>query len=140
MGFLWSAWWRSESTRFSTPGPLHVVRVTKADPALKAAIKQARDGLSKYIQELGNPKPDAAFAIKGAFQTVEGPEYLWVRSPSYKDGTFSGKLDQQPMALAKQKGDTVTVKEKDVVDWLIKDDKGVQGMFTEKVLQERAGS
>lgn len=120
-------------------GTKNVARVAHADPELQAASKKAQDGLPNFIKELQSPKPGEGFAVKGAFKTSAGPEYLWVRSPEYKDGTFTGTLDQQPIAIAdKKKGDTVKVAKKDVYDWLIKTDDGIQGMFTEKVLQQRS--
>ncbi|MDR3691460.1 MAG: DUF2314 domain-containing protein [Fimbriimonas sp.] len=116
-----------------------VARIAHADPELQAASKQAQGGLPGFIKELQAPKPGEGFAIKGAFKTQAGPEYLWVKSPTYKDGVFEGKLDQVPMAVTgKKKGDTVRVPKKDVFDWLIKDDSGIRGMFTDKVLEKRA--
>ncbi len=116
-----------------------VERVNKVDPELQAASKQAQDGLPNFIKELQDPKPGQGFAIKGGFKTASGLEYLWVKSPVFKDGEFAGKLDQTPMAYSGKKGDIVRVPLKDVYDWLIKDDSGVRGMFTDKVLQKRAG-
>jgi uncharacterized protein YegJ (DUF2314 family) len=118
--------------------PSKVIRINQRDPQLQAAIKEARDGLGAFIKELDAPKPDQRFAVKGTFQTPFGPEYLWVRLPAFKDGTFSGVLDQQPMAVRdKHKGDAVSFAEKDAVDWMIKDDAGTRGEFTEKVLGNR---
>jgi len=119
--------------------PTHVLRISHKDPELEAAIKHAREGLPGFKKELAAPKPGEGFAVKGTFDTVGGHEYLWVKKPTFKDGVFTGILDQQPIAFAKVKGDEVKVKEKDVVDWLIKDDEGVRGMETEKILSARQG-
>ena len=101
-------------------GARSVVRVNSKNPALQAAIGEARKGLDAFIKELSAPKSGEGFAVKGAFSTAEGPEYLWVRSPIFKDGAFTGKLDQAPIALVgKIKGDEVSVAKKDAVDWLI---------------------
>ena len=121
--------------KLSNQTPSHVLRVNGKDPGLQAAIKEAQKGLDGFIKELNAPKPGEGFAIKGTFQTLEGPEYLWVRMPTYQDGKFTGKLDQQPFALkGKRKGDEVIVAKKDVVDWLIKDDQGMKGAYTERAL------
>jgi uncharacterized protein YegJ (DUF2314 family) len=115
--------------------PTRVLRVAHADPKLQAAIDEARKGLDGFIKELNAPKPGEQFAVKGTFQTEDSPEYIWVRSPVFKDGKFTGKLDQQPIALAgKKKGDEVSFLKKDAVDWLIKDDNGIRGQFTDKAL------
>jgi uncharacterized protein YegJ (DUF2314 family) len=116
----------------------NIVRVNNANPALQAAIKEAQNGLPEFEKHLSNPKSDEGFAVKGTFLTPEGKEYLWVKSPTFEKGTFTGKLDQQPIAVAgKQKGDTVSFAEKDAVDWLIKDADGIKGAYTEKVLSSQ---
>lgn len=124
--------------------PGHVLRINRADPELQAAIKQAQSGLGEFIKELDAPKQGESFAVKGAFSTVGGldkspfSEYLWVRRPRFKNGIFSGVLDQQPMAMpSKSKGDPVSFPKKDAVDWLIKDDNGIRGEYTDRVLDRR---
>jgi len=119
--------------------PHSIERVNKVDPELQAASKEAQDHLSDFLKELQDPKPGAGFAVKGSFKTPSGLEYLWVKSPEYKDGELVGKLDQVPLAYPGKKGDIVRVPLKEVYDWLIKDDSGIRGMFTDKVLQKRAG-
>ncbi len=120
--------------------PKDVTRIAHADPELQAASKEALKGLPAFIQELQSPKPGEGFAIKGAFKATGGLEYLWVRSPSFKNEVFTGTLDQQPIAVrGLNKGDSVTVRKADVYDWLVKDESGIRGMLTEKVLQKRSG-
>ena len=115
--------------------PSQIVRINSENPTLQKAIGEAQKGMDDFIKALNTPKPDQRFAVKGTFQTLGGPEYLWVRKPVFKDGNFSGELDQQPIALTgKHKGDPVSFAKKDAVDWLIKDDNGIRGTFTEKVL------
>jgi len=117
-----------------------VARVAHADPELQAASKKAKSELGTFIKELSSPSEGKGFAIKGAFPTPAGPEYLWVKSPLLNKDLFVGVLDQEPLVLSgKHKGDIVVVKKADVYDWLIKDENGIRGMYTEKVLQTRAG-
>lgn len=119
----------------STVHAKDILRINRKDPKLLAAIEEARKGLSTFEKELKNPKDGEGFAVKGTFETPQGKEYLWVRSPSYQAGKFTGTLDQQPIALVgKKKGDEVSFSEKDAVDWLIKDGTGTRGAFTEKAL------
>jgi uncharacterized protein YegJ (DUF2314 family) len=115
--------------------PTSVVRINRKNPQLEAAINQARAGLDGFIKELSTPDSGKSFAVKAKFQTPVGPEYLWIRRPEYVRQTFSGILDQQPLALVgKNKGDAVSFPKSDVVDWLIKDEQGTRGEFTEKAL------
>lgn len=118
--------------------PTQLSYVAHEDPELQAASRQAQKELDGFIKELENPKPNEQFAVKGAFPTGMGPEYLWVRSVTYRDGAFNGTLDQVPAAYEKaKKGDEVSVKRADVFDWLIKEDGQLRGGYTEKVLSGR---
>lgn len=113
----------------------HLVRVAGPDPKLQEAVRQAQKELPFFLGELKHPKPKERFAIKAAFMTDQGTEYLWIKDPIYSGPLLEGVLDQIPAAYRKaSKGDLVKVNEKDVYDWLIRDDSGTRGGYTEKVL------
>jgi uncharacterized protein YegJ (DUF2314 family) len=113
----------------------HLIRVAGSDPKLQEAVRRARLELPAFLDELKNPKPKERFAVKAAFKTDQGPEYLWIKNPTYLGLLLEGVLDQVPAVYGKaRKGDLVKVEEKDVYDWLIKDDSGTRGGYTEKVL------
>lgn len=112
-----------------------VKRVAHADPALQTAARRAQSELGGFIGELAHPKPGEQFAIKGAFPTADGPEYLWVRDPEYRGGVFTGTLDQVPMAYqGAGKGSIVTVTKEEVFDWMIRENGRTRGGYTERVL------
>lgn len=117
--------------------PRSMARIAHADPELQAAAQRAQSELKDFIKELNHPKEGEGFAVKGAFKTDQGPEYLWVRMPTYENGVFRGKLDQAPeFYRGAKKGDEVSVKEADVYDWLIHDKSGTRGEYTERILQK----
>ena len=116
-------------------GPSRVSRVTTANEELQAAAKEAQQSLPGFIDELKKAPAGVRFAVKGSFKTDSGPEYMWVKDPTYKNGEFTGILDQRPMVYKGAKGgDEVTVKKADVFDWLIVEGDKVRGRFTEDVL------
>jgi uncharacterized protein YegJ (DUF2314 family) len=120
------------------PKPSRVIRINSANMALQQSIVEARKGLPDFERHLLDPQAGERFAVKGAFDTSQGKEYLWVRSPKFANGAFTGTLDQRPIALVgKSQGDSVTVQEKDAVDWIIKTDDETKGAYTEKALAEQ---
>ena len=115
--------------------PNGVVRVNKADARLQQAVRQAQAGLDGFVARLSKPSPESRFAIKGTFPTDQGPEYLWVRDPAYRDGIFTGILDQAPIVYRLfKKGDTVRVARSAVVDTLIITGDKREGGFTDEAL------
>jgi len=113
----------------------HVALVGHANTDLQAAAHQAQAELDTFISELSNPKPGERFAIDGAFDTDAGPEYLWLKDPIYKAGSFTATLDQPPVAYrGAHRGDLVTVPREKVFDWMIKDGDQIRGAYTTKVL------
>lgn len=116
-------------------GPHDIARINQANPALQAAAHEAQQRLPEFLHELQNPKPDERFAVKARFATPAGPEYLWIKDPTYDGSRFTGVLDQEPIAArTHRKGDTVTVSRNDVFDWLIRENGQNRGGFTEQAL------
>jgi uncharacterized protein YegJ (DUF2314 family) len=116
----------------------HVRRITASNEELQAAAREAQQSLPGFIKELQSPHLGKEFAIKGAFETPAGPEYLWVKDPIFARGSFTGILDETPMVYKRaKKGDEVTVDRADVFDWLIFDGDHRRGGFTDQVLQRQ---
>ena len=116
-------------------GSPSIRRVNRPDPELQAAIDQAQHELPNFIKRFAANEPGTRFAIRGRFQSDQGPEYLWVRLDEIVTDSFKGRLDQAPLAVRTlHKGDSVTVQKADVVDWLIGHGAQTEGGFTEKAL------
>ena len=115
-----------------------VVRINSADANIQAAAKQAVKELPKFIDGLKKNEPGYRFAIRAAFPTPEGPEYLWVKHVTQVGDNFQGDLDQVPVAATSlKKGDHVVVKKADVFDWMIGHGSETEGGYTEKALANR---
>lgn len=114
-----------------------VKRISHASPELQAAVKRAQSELPTFLARLKSPKAGDRFAIRGRFMTPSGPEFLWVREPRVEKDTFVGTLDEVPIALQTlKKGDSATVKQSDVADWLIVDAAGkVLGGYTQDAVK-----
>lgn len=116
--------------------PKSVRRITHVDAKLQAASREAVANLPRFIARLKATDPDDRFAIRVAFPTSMGPEYLWVRDVRVKGEGFEGVLDQEPIAykIAK-KGDVVDVARTDVYDWMIRSHGVIEGGKTEEALR-----
>ncbi len=113
----------------------------KQDPEIAAAVLRARRELPRFIEALQKPAADQReFAVNARFDTPKGPEQIWVRVTSYKDGVFDGTLVDQPFAIPKlNKGDAVRVPQGVVNDWLFRNGTKIAGGYTMQVLLKRTG-
>lgn len=115
-----------------------VARINRADPEVQAAAKRAVAELPRFIEPLHRGEPGKRFAVRAAFKTPEGPEYLWVRNISFDGANFQGDVDQDPIAAAQLKrGDHVKINRVDVYDWMIGHGSEIEGGYTEKALRQR---
>jgi uncharacterized protein YegJ (DUF2314 family) len=117
--------------------PHEIIRISASDPQLQAAARQAQSKLPDFISNLKN-NDGSRFAIKGRFETSVGSEYLWLKDlVLLPNGSITGTIDQQPIALRAKKGDRITVRQEDIYDWMIEKDGNVEGGFTERALKSR---
>lgn len=117
--------------------PKSVRRISHADAKLQAASREAVANLPRFVARLKSGDPDDRFAIRAAFPSSMGPEYLWVRDVRVKGDGFEGMLDQDPIAYKNaKKGDIVTIARGDVYDWMIRSHGVIEGGKTEEALRE----
>lgn len=118
----------------SRPSTVDGTVTTGRDADLAAAVLTAQRQLPEFIEAF--KKGQGKFAVCGKFETPSGPEHLWVRVDKYEGEVFSGKLDVEPKAFReKRKGDPISVKQADVVDWMYDAGEGMKGGFTLKALK-----
>jgi uncharacterized protein YegJ (DUF2314 family) len=119
--------------------------VHKVDPELQNAIETARRQLPDFRKALAKMDPEVkSFAIKARLTPVDttlGPEYIWVDQLNAVGEDFQGVLTEEPhLATQYHKGDKLTVKDADVVDWLILHRDGLHdGAYTDDLLRKRQG-
>jgi uncharacterized protein YegJ (DUF2314 family) len=117
-----------------------VVGIDPGDPEMKAAEAEAQKTLNAFIAELAKPsKPNLFFGIKAPVRDDRGEvEHIWVQELTYSNGSFSGKLGNEPVDLQGMTvGSAVKVKREDVEDWMIADGDDVKGGYTVKVVEKR---
>ncbi len=130
-------------TDSASPDGATLVRGVESDDAeMNAAIQRAKDTLPEFIREFKNPA-GRMFTVKTPLPTPSGDmEHIWVEVDSYANGTFRGKLGNDPENLPGRKlGDPIEVKEQDISDWMIADNSSgelkMKGGYTTEVLMKR---
>jgi uncharacterized protein YegJ (DUF2314 family) len=114
------------------------IRQTAASPQeedMEKAMDEAVEKLDSFLAVLKAPKKNQEqFAVKFIIEVKDEGELLWMSEPKFDKGVFTGKLANQP-ALAKHLmlGQTIQVKEDDVVDWMYVQDGKLQGGYTIRV-------
>jgi uncharacterized protein YegJ (DUF2314 family) len=114
------------------------IRQTAASPQeedMEKAMDEAVEKLDSFLAVLKAPKKNQEqFAIKFVVEIKDEGELLWMTEPKFDKGVFTGKLANEP-ALAKhlKNGQTIQVKEDDVVDWMYVEDGKLKGGYTIRV-------
>jgi len=114
------------------PGQRNVLRVTEPDPAMRDAIRTARTRLPEFNKALLNAGPKDRFSVRVKLKTEAGSEFIWLRNvypaPNHH---YLGEIAQKPVGSRATVGETTTVPEAEVVDWIMSVN-GVQtGGFTD---------
>jgi uncharacterized protein YegJ (DUF2314 family) len=99
---------------------------------LDAAIAQARDSLTTFTSTIATPHADRTFvAVKVRFFSPDASSQdIWVDEVTYKDGVFRGSMGDDIPSLKLEMGEKITVKETDIVDWMIVQDGKLMGGYT----------
>ena len=119
----------------STPTPA----TGGTDTELDTAIQQARDSLSDFIEAISTPHADRTLvAVKVRFYPPdESPQDIWVDEVSYVNGIFRGSMGDDIPSLRLEFGETITVNEKDILDWMIVEDGKLVGGYTIRLAMKR---
>lgn len=118
-----------------------VYGVEKSDAKVNKAIEEARKRIPEFCSAWEARGTAGQPMVKGRFATDEedGAEYMWISVTDMTDAGFVGVVENSPLAEGlPAKGQTVTVKLDDVVDWAYLDEnEQPQGMFVDRVLMSR---
>lgn len=108
------------------------VSVANGDPAMAAAFDRARATLPTFFDTLAHPAPTMeAFAVKVGLPAPRGTEYVWLSSPSLRDGQIHGTINNQlEYATGYHEGQRIQLPEKFIVDWMYVDAGRMKGNFT----------
>jgi len=123
-----------------TPQPAAInSTVVSGDSELDAAIAQARGSLDEFVTRIATAHANRTFvAMKVRFTPPgESPQEIWVDEVTYTDGVFRGNMGDDIPPLRLEAGERVTIKEEDVVDWMIVEDGKLVGGYTIRLAVQR---
>jgi uncharacterized protein YegJ (DUF2314 family) len=113
------------------------------DAELESAIKQARDSLGTFVSKLATPHANRTFvavfiAVKVRFSPPgELPQDIWIDEVTYENGVFRGDIGDDIPALKLEAGETITIPEDDIVDWMIVEEGKLIGGYTIRLAVQR---
>jgi len=119
-----------------------VYGVEESDAAMNYAIDQANKTFKQFVNTIQNDKNGYNYySIKQRFPTPEGlGEHIWVGQITYVDNQFIGIVGNEPInTTAVKLGDTITVDQKNISDWMIVDQNTgkAKGGFTIRAIRNR---
>lgn len=122
-----------------TSTPISTPVLSGTDTELEAATQQARDSLNTFASTITTPRVDRTFvAVKVRFfPPSELPQDIWVDEVTYTDGAFRGNMGDDIPSLKLEAGEKITIKEKDILDWMIVEDGKLIGGYTIRLAVER---
>ena len=105
---------------------------------MEAAMDAAYEKLDDFIAVVSKPQAtQEQFAVKFLLQEGDEGEYVWINEVKFAEKEFSGKLANRPEVSKKLKlGDSVKIKEEDVVDWMYVDNGKLKGGYTIRAQRE----
>jgi uncharacterized protein YegJ (DUF2314 family) len=117
----------------SSPSP------SETDTELDAAIEQARGSLDDFLARITTSHADRAFvAVKVRFSPPgESVQDIWVDEVTYIDGGLRGTMGDDIPSLRLEAGETIKVKEDNIVDWMIVEDGKLIGGYTIRLAVQR---
>lgn len=102
-----------------------VVRLSANDASLETYKDKAQNELQYLIDFMNDHEKDDElfrYAVKADFVEGDHSEHMWVQVNEFKDGSFFGRLANEPNTIKEIKyGDNVTVKRENVEDWILQD-------------------
>ena len=97
---------------------------------MNAAIENAKKHVDKFIEYLSDPNVDT-ISVKVPIEDRGEVEHFWLSDIQYKDGKFTGTINNYPVSVKKVKfGQNVTVKKEEISDWMYMKDNKIHGNYT----------
>lgn len=95
-------------------------RTVQTTDDVQAATARARVALAPYKARIATGLPNREYLlVKGPFAAKGTQELMWIEVKQWKDGVLTGPLRTQPtVAVELVPGQTVTVKEAEVLDYI----------------------
>lgn len=115
------------------------VIVPENDIEMAEAIKKAQSTVDKFIKNLNNKKENQRlFTVKIKIIENEEVEHIWITDVEYKEGKFSGKINNQPVFIKSlQYGQKIEATKKEISDWMFVENDKLVGGYTVRLLIRR---
>lgn len=100
------------------------------EKAMDAAIARAQAEVDAFVKvvEAGEGQ---SIAVKAPIKDANGTEFFWLTGVTYADGTFSGKIGNEPGMVQKVKfGQSWKIKKGEIADWMYHKDGRIYGGYT----------
>lgn len=110
--------------------------VKESDPAMNAAIVEARGTLDEFVARMENPEPgDSDFAIKVAITDPNGTEHFWANNVEVAGPGFAATINNDPdIVRSVRLGQRVRARRGEVSDWMYLSNGRMVGNRTLRVL------
>lgn len=126
-----------DSNKIEREGEPTIYGVKSEDEEMNAAILQANETLDDFKKGLLDPNADS-HALKVKFSNEKGIEHMWIGDIVYKDGQYSGILNNEPEYVTEYKsGDKIEVDASKISDWMYLVNGKLHGGYTLRVLRNR---
>ncbi|MEO8535791.1 MAG: DUF2314 domain-containing protein [Flavobacterium sp.] len=126
-----------ESNKIERENQPTIYNVESEDKEMNAAIQKANQTLSNFNIALSNPKAENQ-ALKVQFVQSGVTEHMWVGTIEFKDGKYSGILDNEPEYITEYKvGDKIDIDISKISDWMYLENGKLFGGYTMKLLRNR---
>ena len=114
------------------------IAVAAGDPEMRVAIAQARNGLPVFFGHATAPGPgETRFIVKYDIIPEDKAEFVWAEVISHRGDITIARLLNAPADRRYQRGDQVTIRDPQIIDWAYFRDGTMQGGATMRVLIAR---
>ncbi|MDF7777661.1 DUF2314 domain-containing protein [Sphingomonas sp. AOB5] len=115
-----------------------VMMFSEDDPEMNAAIARARAEVPDFLLHLITPRANKwRFMVKYDLDPGDAAEYIWAEIVSREPGGVTATLSNVPMLAGFKQGQTVTIRDEQIVDWSYVRDGVMQGNYTTRVILDR---
>jgi uncharacterized protein YegJ (DUF2314 family) len=117
----------------------NVMFFSEEDPAMNAAIARAQAEVPEFLLHLITPRPNEyRFMVKYDLLPEDGDaEFIWAEIVSRQPGAVTATLSNVPLDDRFKQGQTVTIRDEQIVDWSYVRDGVMQGNYTTRVILDR---
>jgi len=113
-----------------------VIESPSDNPAMRNAEEKARETLDQFRQIM-KKHPDINPMIKVRIEDINASSRMWLFVDKVEPNGFKAHLFEVPSGFEKyQAGDSFTIKDTDILDWMINNNGEVNGAYTIRVQRE----